>query len=142
MRRHRSYLNIGLGACLAVCLSAAVAAVAASDGPSVHVYNWYDYIGPTTLADFKRATGVKLVYDTFDSAEVLEGKLLTGGSGYDVVVASNYSLPTLIKAGVLQPLDLAQLSGSKHLDPTLLEKLASNDPGNRYAVPYLWGTNG
>jgi spermidine/putrescine-binding protein len=71
---------------------------------TVHVYNWYDYIGPNTLHDFKRDTGIQPVYDTFDSAEVLEGKLLTSRSGYDVVVASNFSLPTLIKAGALAPL--------------------------------------
>ncbi|MBB1520394.1 polyamine ABC transporter substrate-binding protein [Aquipseudomonas guryensis] len=139
MLRHRLYLNTALAAGLALWLPAASAAV---DGPSVHVYNWYDYIGPTTLADFKRDQGITPVYDTFDSAEVLEGKLLTGGSGYDVVVASNFSLPTLIKAGVLAPLDPAKLPHLKHMDPTLLAKLASNDPGNRYAVPYLWGTNG
>jgi putrescine transport system substrate-binding protein len=106
------------------------------------VYNWYDYIGPTTLADFKRDTGIMPIYDTFDSAEVLESKLLTGRSGYDVVVASNFSLPTLIKAGVLEPLDPAKLPNYSQMDPELLAKLANNDPGNRYAVPYMWGTNG
>ncbi|MDP3815443.1 polyamine ABC transporter substrate-binding protein [Pseudomonas sp.] len=140
MRRHRAYLNTAVGACLSLGLAASVAA--SNAGPSVHVYNWYDYIGPTTLADFKRDLGITPVYDTFDSAEVLENKLLTGGSGYDVVVASNFSLPTLIKAGVLEPLDPAKLPNYQHMDPELLAKLASNDPGNRYAVPYMWGTNG
>ena len=137
MRRHRLYLNLGVG----LCLSASIAA-AAADEPTVHVYNWYDYIGPTTLADFKRDMGIVPIYDTFDSAEVLESKLLTGRSGYDVVVASNFSLPTLIKAGVLEPLDPAKLPNYPQMDPELLAKLASNDPGNRYAVPYMWGTNG
>ncbi|MGF6691540.1 polyamine ABC transporter substrate-binding protein [Pseudomonas sp. D(2018)] len=137
MLRHRSYLNLGFGACLSAWLS-----TAAADAPTVHVYNWYDYIGQTTLADFKRDTGIQPVYDTFDSAEMLEGKLLTGGSGYDVVVASNFSLPTLIQAGVLEPLDPSRLPNFKHMDQDLLAKLAVNDPGNRYAVPYLWGTNG
>lgn len=139
MLRQRRYLNLSLGACLSALASAASAT---ADAPSVHVYNWYDYIGPTTLKDFQRDTGIAPVYDTFDSAEVLEGKLLTGGSGYDVVVASNYSLPTLIAAGVLEPLDAASLGNRKHLDSELLAKLAANDPGNQYAVPYLWGTNG
>jgi putrescine transport system substrate-binding protein len=137
MSRHRSYINLGLGACLSVSLSAV-----AADGPTVHVYNWYDYIGPTTLQDFKRDTGIAPVYDTFDSAEVLEGKLLTNRSGYDVVVASNFSLPTLIKAGALAPLPHAQMPDFKNMDADLLAKLAHNDPGNQYAVPYLWGTNG
>ncbi|WP_019578714.1 polyamine ABC transporter substrate-binding protein [Pseudomonas mandelii] len=137
MSCHRSHINLGLGACLCASLSAV-----AADSPTVHVYNWYDYIGPTTLQDFKRDTGIQPVYDTFDSAEVLEGKLLTSRSGYDVVVASNFSLPTLIKAGALAPLPRAQMPGFKNMDTDLLAKLANNDPGNQYAVPYLWGTNG
>eukprot|EP01030_Chromulinospumella_sphaerica_P013537 gene13537-13320_t len=134
---HRSYFNLGLGACLVASLSAV-----AADGPTVHVYNWYDYIGPNTLHDFKRDTGIQPVYDTFDSAEVLEGKLLTSRSGYDVVVASNFSLPTLIKAGALAPLPRAEMPDFNNMDTDLLAKLANNDPGNQYAVPYLWGTNG
>ncbi|HJR30635.1 MAG TPA: polyamine ABC transporter substrate-binding protein [Pseudomonas sp.] len=137
MSGHRSHINLGLGACFCASLSAV-----AADTPTVHVYNWYDYIGPTTLQDFKRDTGIQPVYDTFDSAEVLEGKLLTSRSGYDVVVASNFSLPTLIKAGALAPLPRAQMPGLKNMDTELLAKLANNDPGNQYAVPYLWGTNG
>ena len=117
-------------------------AMAATEAPKVQVYNWYDYIGPTTLADFQRDTGIQPVYDTYDSGEVLEAKLLTGRSGYDVVVASNFILPGLIKAGAIQKLDRSQLPNLPHLDPVLLEKLRANDPDNLYAVPYLWGTDG
>ena len=102
MRRHRGYINLGINLGLLACISVASSAMAA-DAPSVHVYNWYDYIGPNTLHDFQRDSGIQPVYDTFDSAEVLEGKLMTSRSGYDVVVASNFSLPTLIKAGALAP---------------------------------------
>ncbi|KII28291.1 ABC transporter substrate-binding protein [Pseudomonas fluorescens] len=137
MSGHRSYFNLGLGACLATWTMAAVA-----NEPTVHVYNWFDYIGPTTLKDFQRDTGIKPVYDTFDSGEVLEAKLMTGHSGYDVVVASNFILPALIKAGALQKLDRSQLPNLKHIDPVLLEKLRANDPDNQYAIPYLWGTDG
>ncbi|MGF0238761.1 polyamine ABC transporter substrate-binding protein [Rhodococcus sp. IEGM1300] len=137
MSRRRSPFNPGLCACLCVSLSAV-----AADGPTVHVYNWYDYIGPTTLQDFKRDTGIATVYDTFDSGEVLEAKLMTGHSGYDVVVASNFILPALIKAGALQKLDRSQLPNLHHIDPVLMEKLRANDPDNQYAVPYLWGTDG
>lgn len=137
MSRHRTYINLGLGACLSAWIAAA-----AADEPTVHVYNWFDYIGPTTLKDFQRDTGIKPVYDTFDSGEVLEAKLMTGHSGYDVVVASNFILPALIKAGALQKLDRSQLSNLHHIDPVLLEKLRANDPDNQYAVPYLWGTDG
>ena len=110
--------------------------------PTVHIYNWSDYIGETTLADFEKTTGIKPVYDVFDSNETLEGKLLAGRTGYDVVVPSNHFLGKQIKAGAFQKIDKAQLSNYANLDPVLLKRLEKNDPGNQYAVPYLWGTNG
>ncbi|WP_068830843.1 polyamine ABC transporter substrate-binding protein [Pseudomonas sp. BMS12] len=136
MLRRPALLNLALVTSLHAGLASA------ADAPSVHVYNWYDYIGPTTLKDFQRDTGILPVYDTFDSGEVLEAKMLTGHSGYDVVVASNFILPGLIKAGAIQKLDRSQLPNLKHLSPLLLEKLRANDPDNLYAVPYLWGTDG
>ncbi|MFJ4192719.1 polyamine ABC transporter substrate-binding protein [Pseudomonas sp. NPDC089534] len=117
-------------------------AVGAQAAGTVHIYNWSDYIGETTLADFQKATGIKPVYDVFDSNETLEGKLLAGRTGYDVVVPSNHFLGKQIKAGAFQKLDKAQLGNYGNLDPALLKRLEQNDPGNQYAVPYLWGTNG
>ncbi|OCR22848.1 ABC transporter substrate-binding protein [Pseudomonas syringae] len=108
----------------------------------VHIYNWSDYIGTTTLADFETTTNIKPMYDVFDSNETLEAKLLAGRTGYDVVVPSNHFLGKQIKAGAFQKLDKAQLSNYQNLDPALLKRLEKNDPGNQYAVPYLWGTNG
>ncbi|WP_089390920.1 polyamine ABC transporter substrate-binding protein [Pseudomonas delhiensis] len=110
--------------------------------PTVHIYNWSDYIGETTLADFQKATGIKPVYDVFDSNETLEGKLLAGHTGYDVVVPSNNFLSKQIKAGVFQKLDRSQLPNWQNLDPALMKRLEKADPGNLHAVPYLWGTNG
>jgi putrescine transport system substrate-binding protein len=110
--------------------------------PVVHIYNWTDYIGETTLADFQTATGIKAGYDVFDSNETLEGKLLAGRSGYDVVVPTNHFLGKQIKAGAFQKLDKAQLPNLANIDPALLKQLDANDPGNQYSVPYLWGTNG
>jgi putrescine transport system substrate-binding protein len=124
---------IGAGLTLAVSVQAA---------STVHIYNWSDYIGESTLADFEAATGIKPVYDVFDSNETLEGKLLAGRTGYDVVVPSNHFLGKQIKAGAFQKLDLSQLPNYANLDPALLKRLENNDPGNQYAVPYLWGTNG
>ncbi|UTW06141.1 polyamine ABC transporter substrate-binding protein [Pseudomonas benzenivorans] len=109
---------------------------------TVHIYNWSDYIGETTLADFEKASGIKPVYDVFDSNETLEGKLLAGRSGYDLVVPSNHFLGKQIKAGAFQKLDRSQLPNWDNLDPALLKQLQHNDPGNQYSVPYLWGTNG
>lgn len=106
------------------------------------VYNWTDYIGDTTLADFQASSGIKVVYDVFDSNETLEGKLLAGRTGYDVVVPSNHFLARQAQAGAFLPLDRSKLPNWKHLDPKLLKQLEQDDPGNQYAVPYLWGTNG
>ena len=129
----RRTLLVGAGLTLAVSVQAA---------PTVHIYNWSDYIAPNTLADFEAATGIKPIYDVFDSNETLEGKLLAGRTGYDVVVPSNHFLGKQIKAGAFQKLDLSQLPNYSNLDPALLKRLQANDPGNQYAVPYLWGTNG
>jgi len=108
----------------------------------VHIYNWSDYIGETTLEDFQKETGIKPVYDVFDSNETLEGKLLAGRTGYDVVVPSNHFLGKQIKAGAFMKLDRSQLPNWQNLDPALLKQLQTNDPGNEHSVPYLWGTNG
>ncbi|WP_028238601.1 polyamine ABC transporter substrate-binding protein [Stutzerimonas azotifigens] len=124
-------------------VAATVAAAAQAQAQSsVHIYNWSDYIGEDTLAQFEQATGIKPVYDVFDSNETLEGKLLAGRSGYDVVVPSNHFLGKQIKAGAFQKLDKSKLPNWENLDPALLEQLERNDPGNLYAAPYLWGTNG
>jgi putrescine transport system substrate-binding protein len=129
----RNALLVGAGLTLAVSVQAA---------GTVHIYNWSDYIGQTTLADFQKETGIKPVYDVFDSNETLEGKLLAGRTGYDVVVPSNHFLGKQIKAGAFQKLDKKLLTNYSNLDPVLLKRLEQNDPGNQYAVPYLWGTNG
>ncbi|MDQ0651854.1 putrescine transport system substrate-binding protein [Pseudomonas cedrina] len=129
----RKALLVGAGITLAVSVQAA---------PTVHIYNWSDYIGTDTLANFEKASGIKPVYDVFDSNETLEGKLLAGRTGYDVVVPSNHFLGKQIKAGAFQKLDKSLLTSYANLDPALLKRLEKNDPGNQYAVPYLWGTNG
>jgi putrescine transport system substrate-binding protein len=129
----RNAMLVGAGLTLAVSVQAA---------GTVHIYNWSDYIGDSTLADFQKETGIKPVYDVFDSNETLEGKLLAGRTGYDVVVPSNHFLGKQIKAGAFQKLDKSKLPNYSNLDPVLLKRLEQNDPGNLYAVPYLWGTNG
>lgn len=108
----------------------------------VHVYNWSDYIDAATLELFTKETGIKVVYDVFDSNDVLEAKLLASGSGYDVVVPSANFLARQIQAGVFLPLDRSKLPNYGNLDPVLMKQLASNDPGNVHGVPYLWGTTG
>lgn len=107
---------------------------------TLHVYNWSDYITPETLTNFKRDTNTQLVYDVFDTNEALEAKLLTGNSGYDVVVPSNMFLARQVQAGVFKELDRSKLPNWKHLDPQLMKLLEANDPGNQHAVPYMYGT--
>jgi putrescine transport system substrate-binding protein len=108
----------------------------------VNVYNWSDYIDPKVLDDFTRETGIKVVYDTYDSNEVLETKLLAGKTGYDVVVPSATFLQRQIQAGVFQKLDRSKLSNWDKLWPEVMQRLAAYDPGNLYAVNYMWFTTG
>jgi putrescine transport system substrate-binding protein len=108
----------------------------------LHVYNWADYIGSTTIADFEARTGIKVVYDVYDSFEVLQTKLLTGRSGYDVVVTSGGPTHKLIDARALMKLDRTKLRNLGNLDSQLLELVTIYDPGNEHTVPYLWGTTG
>jgi putrescine transport system substrate-binding protein len=102
----------------------------------LNVLNWSDYIAPDTLERFERETGIKVNYDVFDSNEVLETKLLTGRTGYDVVVPTDYFLERQAKQGILLPLDKAKLPNLKNIDPAVLKQLEGADPGNRYGVPY------
>jgi putrescine transport system substrate-binding protein len=122
--------------------SASTAPAAKAPAQTLHVYNWSDYIADDTLENFTKQTGIKVVYDVFDSNEVLEAKLLAGSSGYDVVVPSNPFLAKQIKAGVFQKLDRSKLPNWNNLDQNLLTALEPSDPGNQYAVPYMWGTIG
>ena len=108
----------------------------------VHVYNWVDYIGRTTVADFEAKTGIRVVYDTYDSNEIVETKLLTGKAGYDVVFPTASVLSRLARIGVFLELDRTKLPNFANLDPDILERMATYDPGNRHAMPYMWGTTG
>lgn len=126
-------------------LGAAALALAACGGPrqeTLHIYNWSDYIDPDLLKEFEAETGIKVVYDTFDTAEMLETKVLTGGTGYDIVTPANHNVPRLIAAGSLAPLDRARLPGIEALSPDMMRLMEPFDPGGRYTVPYMSGTVG
>ncbi|MGG5870858.1 polyamine ABC transporter substrate-binding protein [Pseudomonas peli] len=108
---------------------------------TVRIYNWLEYLPAEILKDFEAETGIRPIYDVFDSIEMLESKLLTGNSGYDVVFPSTANLGKFIQAGTFEPLDRSKLKNWSHLDEPFLAELASSgDPGNQYAVPYMWGT--
>ncbi|KQS65098.1 spermidine/putrescine ABC transporter substrate-binding protein [Rhizobium sp. Leaf371] len=108
----------------------------------VNVYNWSDYIDASILEDFTKETGIKVVYDVFDSNEIVETKLLAGGTGYDVVVPTADFLQRQIKAGVFQKLDKSKLPNIANMWDMVMQRTAKYDPGNEYAVDYMWGTNG
>ena len=115
---------------------------AAVSAEEVRVYNWSDYIDEELLAKFEEETGLKLVYDVFDSNEVLETKMLAGGSGYDVVVPSGTFLQRQIAAGAFQKLDKAQLSNLENMWDVVEARTDQYDPGNEYSINYMWGTTG
>lgn len=120
-------------------LSAATVALVASAATAdeVRVYNWSDYIDEELLTKFEEETGLDLIYDVFDSNEVLETKMLAGGSGYDVVVPSGTFLQRQIAAGAFQKLDYSKLSNAGNLWDVIKDRTAQYDPGNEYAINYM-----
>jgi len=139
----RIFKIAGLTAALALAACGGGKDEAAKDASTtLNVYNWSDYIDPTLLADFEKETGIKVTYDTFDSNEVQETKVLTGGTGYDIVTPSNHNVPRYIQAKAIQPLDKTKLSNLKNLWPEIMAHMEPFDPGQKYTVPYMWGTIG
>ena len=129
-------------ALIAATTALATVAFGTAQAQEVRVYNWSDYIDESLLEKFTEETGIKITYDVFDSNEVLEAKLLAGGSGYDVVVPSASFLARQIQAGVFQKLDQSKLPNSANLWGTIQEATEMSDPGNEYSVNYMWGTTG
>ena len=109
---------------------------------TVNIYNWSDYIAEDTIEQFEAQTGISVNYDVFDSNEIVEAKLLAGNSGYDVVIPSGFFLERQIPLGLFQPLDKSKLPNLVNLDPEITARVADHDPGNEYAVTYMWGTTG
>ena len=109
----------------------------------LNVYNWSDYIDPRAVERFTAETGIRVRYDVYDSLETLEGKMLAGRSGYDIVVpTSEPTFSRLIAAGALLPLDRDRIPNLRNLDPALMRRVETSDPGNRFGAIYLWGTIG
>lgn len=127
-------------AALALAAPQAVAPVLADDDNVVNLYNWSDYRAPDTLDNFTKATGIKVVEANYDSNEMLEGKLVAGHSGFDVVVPSGFFLQHQIPIGLYMKLDKSKLPNLKNMDPAIMKATEAFDPGNQYAVDYMWGT--
>src|ERR1700730_13659553 len=135
------------GAKLLMLLLVALAAISAGKADAgeekrLFVYNWTDFIGRSTIAEFERETGIKVTYDVYDSEETMDARLLAGSSGYDVVIASTEYFVREIKAGVYIPLDKTKLANWNNLDPRILAIQTAHDPGNLHAVPYMHAING
>jgi len=141
-RYPRSLTSMRCRRAVVVAVCWVLAAAARAEEPVLNVYSWADYIGPTTIRDFEAETGIKVNYDTYDSSETLDTKLLMGSTGYDVVSHDVVMAARLIPIGIFRPIARARLSHWRLLDPRVLEMYAVHDPGNRYAVPYTWGSTG
>ena len=109
---------------------------------SVNIYNWSDYIGETTIADFEAEFGISVVYDLYASAEEMQAKLLAGSTGYDVVDMAGFSMPQFIAANIYQKLDRTKLPNWKNLDPAVLKLVDTFVPASEYGMPYMWGSVG
>jgi putrescine transport system substrate-binding protein len=136
-------MRFAFKAAYAAAMACGLTMTAHAEDKVVHVYNWTDYIAEDTLENFTRDTGIKVVYDVYDSNEILEAKLLAGKSGYDVVFPTGRPFATRqIKSGLYMKLDKAKLPNLANMDPDLMKALEAVDPGNQYSVPYMWGTTG
>lgn len=109
----------------------------------LNILTWSDYfVGPEAVAEFAKAEDLNVKYAVLDTDDTLQAKLLSGHSGYDVVYPSSTYIAKQIDAGVYQPLDWSKIPNRANLDPVLMKKIAAQDPGNRFGVPYVWGTDG
>lgn len=120
----------------------AVMYAASAQAEEIRIFNWSDYIDEEILKEFEAETGIKVVYQTFDTNELLETRLLAGSSGFDIVVPTATFLNRQIKAGVFQKLDKSKLPNLKNMWPEIQERAAVYDPGNEYSITYMWGTTG
>ena len=135
-------LALLLAACTGCSGPAAQGSRASESENILNVDNWSDYIQPTVVADFQKEYGIRVNYDVFDSNEILETKLLTGHTNYDIVVPSGAFLERQLQADIYQKLDKALLPSLKNVDPQVARAAAVYDPGNQYSVDYMWITSG
>ena len=118
---------------------AAPAGPVLDDEKVLNIYNWPDYIPENLIAEFEKATGIKVNYDTFETNEALNAKLVAGNTGYDIVVPGTVFAKPQIEAGFYQPLDKAKIPNYANLDPAVMQVLTKADPDNKYLVPWAWG---
>ena len=105
----------------------------------LNIYNWPDYIPEGMIAAFEKETGIKVNYDTFETNEALQAKLVAGNTGYDIVVPGSVFAKTQIEGGLFVPLDKSKVKNLTNLDPALMSQLVKADPENKHLVPWAWG---
>lgn len=111
-----------------------------SSGDVLSVYNWGDYIDPDLIKKFEKETGIKVIFETFDSNEAMLTKISQGGNVYDVTVPSEYAISKMMEEDLLIPLDHSQIPNLQNIDERFMD--LSFDEGNQYSLPYFWGTVG
>lgn len=127
---------------LKAILLAALTFTAHAEDKVLNLYIWSDYLAPDTIANFTKETGIEVNVDNFDTSEMLEAKMLAGGSGYDVIVPNGPILSRLIRADLLLPLDKTKLTNLTTQDAELVKRAATQDAGNAHGIVYMWGTVG
>jgi spermidine/putrescine transport system substrate-binding protein len=125
---------------LLITISKMNAAQGFSSGNTLTIFNWGDYIDETLIERFEKETGVKVIYETFDSNEAMMTKIEQGGTTYDIAVPSEYMIDKMRQEKLLFPLDHSKLPNLKNIDERFMD--LPFDPGNKYSVPYFWGTVG
>ena len=106
---------------------------------TLNIYNWPDYVPAGMMAAFEKETGIKVNYDTFETNEAVNAKLVAGNTGYDIVVPGTSFSPAQTEAGFFQPLDKAKIKNYGNLDPAIMAALTKADPDNKHLVPWAWG---
>ncbi len=112
----------------------------AKKSTTLNLYAWSEYVPQQLLDDFSAKYGITVNYDTYSSNEEMLAKLQAGASGYDVIIPSDYTVAIMISQGMLEPIDTSKLSNFGNLDPRFINR--DYDPGNKYSIPYQWGTTG
>jgi putrescine transport system substrate-binding protein len=120
-------------------VASAPAAPVNTEEKVLNIYNWPDYVPEGMIAAFEKESGIKVNYDTFETNEALQAKLVAGNTGYDIVVPGTVFAKGQIEGGLLQPLDKAKIKNLANLDPAIMATLTKADPENKHLVPWAWG---
>lgn len=143
MTTKRQFLGLSAAALLTLAAGTTLSAgTAAAQERQLFIYNWSDYIDMSVVEEFEKETGIKVTYDLFDSYETMDARVQAGSSGYDIIFPGRQIVQHHVAQGLYYPLDKSKLTNLGNIDPKFMEILQVADPGNKYAVPYMFWTNG